>query len=242
MRRRRPRLLLLDNTVDANAVCTPQLIRAAAELAETTVVKTAQEALAAIRADRPDGILLSGSRHTLSEGVPEEVVRENALLMRQGVPVFGVCFGMQVMALVQGGTLRRLSSMCSGRHLVRARPSALFGRGGVLSTYHAHVDVVEAPPPGFLQTAHFVGRVGAGEGAGAVLAFECPRRRLYGVQFHPEADPALARFLLGRFLLMCAPPRGSLAAPRALALVVAALAGLAALACVSATRVARDRA
>lgn len=205
---RRCDVLVLDNTrAEEGGYFTPRLIECISKAADVRVVRTRHEALRAARERRPDAIVLSGSQHTLSENIPKPVLAANAALMQLGIPVLGVCFGMQVMALVHGGSVQRLKRRCVGVHAVVTRASSLFDDDR-FDTYHEHVDAVLELPHGFEETARLLET----DGTRAIVAFEHPSKRLFGVQFHPEADPELARRILARFLSECRGSDGRLAA------------------------------
>jgi GMP synthase (glutamine-hydrolysing) len=129
-------------------------------------------------AKRPKAIILSGGPSSVyADGAPQV----DAELFETGVPVFGICYGFQAMALALGGEVRRTG-------LSEFGPTALSvsGDGGVVlaglpttqQVWMSHGDAVFAPPPGFRTTA-------TTEGA-PVAAFEDAARGFAGVQFHPE--------------------------------------------------------
>ena len=194
------RVVVLDNTEDAeDARFTPLLIECVAELARVTVVRTRAQALRAIATCRPHGILLSGSHHTLSEKVPKDLLAANAALVHSGLPVLGICFGMQVMALLHGGHVQRLPRRITGVHSVHTRDSVLFD-DGVAKTYHDHRDAVVHLPHGFVETARWQHH---GSRRTIPMAMEHCTKPLYGVQFHPEVDRWFVRSVVCRFLSAC---------------------------------------
>jgi GMP synthase (glutamine-hydrolysing) len=119
-----------------------------------------------------------------------------------GVPVLGICYGMQAMAGQLGGRVEPSTHREFGYAEVEpVRGSVLLGgladregpRGALLDVWMSHGDRVEAVPPGFSVT---------GSSANApIAAMEDATRRFYGVQFHPEVTHTLqgAR-LLERFV------------------------------------------
>ncbi|MFF4649457.1 glutamine-hydrolyzing GMP synthase [Streptomyces sp. NPDC001380] len=134
--------------------------------------------VAEMLAKDPKAIILSGGPSSVyAEGAPA-VQRE---LFDAGVPVFGICYGFQAMALALGGDVARTGLREYGRTpmSVSQPGSTLFeGVPGDQSVWMSHGDSVSAAPEGFTVTA-------ATEGT-PVAAFECDERRLYGVQYHPE--------------------------------------------------------
>ncbi len=144
-----------------------------------------------IRAFDPGAIILSGgpaSVHAEASPRPDRGVWDI------GVPVLGICYGMQVMVEEQGGKVRAHDHREFGRAELEVQGGALFGGlGKDLTVWMSHGDQVEVLPKGFVQV---------GKSASCpYAAIEDPARKQYGVQFHPEVvhtkDGAhmLARFL-----------------------------------------------
>ncbi|KAA0254238.1 MAG: glutamine-hydrolyzing GMP synthase [Acidobacteria bacterium] len=129
-----------------------------------------------IRAASPKGIVLSGGPSSVYDpGAPEG----DPALLDLGLPVLGLCYGMQLMARRLGGDVGRAEGREYGRAQVRVSDGRLFsGLSPSQTVWMSHGDHVVSPPPGFRVTA---------ETANApVAAFESEERRLYGLQFHPE--------------------------------------------------------
>ncbi|MGE3578033.1 MAG: glutamine-hydrolyzing GMP synthase [Vicinamibacterales bacterium] len=136
--------------------------------------------LETLRAKHPVGIILSGGPKSVSEtGAP----RCDAALFDIGVPVLGICYGMQLMAAELGGQVvssnRREFGHADVRVAGTGAPPALFRDvPGTLRVWASHGDSVAAAPPGFA--------VAATSSSVPVAAMEHPTRRLYGLLFHPE--------------------------------------------------------
>jgi|SRR5579875_3848931 len=129
-----------------------------------------------IRPLRPSGVVLSGGPSSVYDaGAP---VCDTAVL-RLGLPVLGICYGMQWMAHSLGGNVVRAERREYGpATLVREKDSTLFrGLPRELKVWNSHGDHVIGLPPGF----EISGRTN-----NAVAAIEDPARHLYGVEFHPE--------------------------------------------------------
>src|SRR5918911_1866977 len=101
-------------------------------------------------------------------------------LLELGVPVLGICYGMQLVALSLGGRVEGAEVGEFGRSklTVHDRGRLLAGLPAEQSCWMSHRDTVFAPPPGF--------RALAASTASPVAALEDPERGLYGIQFHPE--------------------------------------------------------
>ncbi len=134
--------------------------------------------LAEIAARDPAGVILSGGPASIYEpGAPAL----DAGLFALGVPVLGICYGMQAMAAALGGEVAHTGAGEFGRTAVALAAESLLFPGeaaGERSCWMSHRDSVVRPPGGFRVTARTAGT--------PVAAMEDRARGLYGVQFHPE--------------------------------------------------------
>ena len=124
----------------------------------------------------PAGVVLSGGPNSVYDaGAPPC----DTAVLSLGVPVLGICYGLQWMTHVLGGHVERADRREYGRtELVVKNGSALFaGLPQRLRIWNSHGDHVRSLPTGFHVT---------GETGNAVSAAEDPARKLYAVQFHPE--------------------------------------------------------
>lgn len=130
----------------------------------------------------PKGLIFSGG--PASVYAPDAPYCDSDLL-RGNVPVLGICYGMQLMAYLLGGKVKRGEKREYGHaRLTILQDCPLFrGLPQELSVWMSHGDVVEALPPGFV--------VAAETPETPVAAMFDPVRRLYGVQFHPEVRHTL---------------------------------------------------
>ncbi|HEV7715505.1 MAG TPA: glutamine-hydrolyzing GMP synthase [Steroidobacteraceae bacterium] len=139
----------------------------------------------AVRAFKPRGIILSGSPESTTDAQPPKAPEA---VYQLGVPVLGICYGMQTMAKQLGGRVAPSRKREFGYAEVRAKSGCrLFGdladrrdaQGlAVLDVWMSHGDRVEALPEGFVAT-------GVTDHA-PLAAMSDERRHFYGVQFHPE--------------------------------------------------------
>ncbi|MDR0488037.1 MAG: glutamine-hydrolyzing GMP synthase [Propionibacteriaceae bacterium] len=130
-----------------------------------------------IMAKKPSAIILSGGPASVYEpGAPQVP----PALFEQGVPVFGICYGFQAMALALGGEVDRTELSEFGRTplTVHTPGRLLSGVPREFSVWMSHGVSVHCPPQGFCSLA-------TTEGA-EVAAMEDPSRKLAGVQWHPE--------------------------------------------------------
>jgi len=126
---------------------------------------------------RPKGVILSGGPASVyAEGAPP-LDRE---LLRLGIPVLGICYGMQLLARELGGRVEgaEVGEFGRSRLDVRENGRLLAGTPAEQSCWMSHRDTVFAPPPGFTALASST--------ASPVAAFESVPEDVYGIQFHPE--------------------------------------------------------
>ncbi|MBT7308541.1 MAG: glutamine-hydrolyzing GMP synthase, partial [Gammaproteobacteria bacterium] len=140
---------------------------------------------AAIQAFNPKGVILSGGPETTTA---EDTPRAPEIVFELGVPVLGICYGMQTMAAQLGGRVESASQREYGYAQVRAHGhTALLNNiedhtsaegYGLLDVWMSHGDRVTELPAGFSVMASTENAPLAG------MADE--QRHFYGLQFHPE--------------------------------------------------------
>jgi GMP synthase (glutamine-hydrolysing) len=149
---------------------------------------------------RPIGIILSGGPESVyAEGAP----RSRPELYELGIPVLGICYGMQLMAHQLGGTVSGAEGRQYGRTEIRVgeRGTLLAGLEERETVWMSHGDHVAAMPAGF--------RAGAATDTAPIVAFENPERGLYGIQFHVEVThTACGLAVLRNFLFGACGARG----------------------------------
>jgi GMP synthase (glutamine-hydrolysing) len=126
---------------------------------------------------KPRGVILSGGPASVyAEGAPP-LDRE---LLELGVPVLGICYGMQLIARALGGSVQgaEVGEFGRSRLTVQETGRLLAGTPPEQFCWMSHRDTVFAPPPGFQALASST--------ASPVAAFESVERGVYGIQFHPE--------------------------------------------------------
>jgi GMP synthase (glutamine-hydrolysing) len=132
----------------------------------------------AITARNPVGVILSGGPKSVSEtGAP----RCDPSLFTVGVPVLGICYGMQLMTDALGGQVAPAPQREFGHALVHvsdSRAPIFDGLTGDLRVWASHGDMVAAAPPGF--------SVLATSANAPVAAMANTDRQLYALLFHPE--------------------------------------------------------
>ncbi|MFY9608853.1 MAG: glutamine-hydrolyzing GMP synthase [Blastocatellia bacterium] len=146
----------------------------------------------AIRKKNPRAIILSGGPSSVyEEGAPHP----DRAVIEMGVPVLGICYGVQLMAHFLGGEVKPSDRREYGQAEigVTAVSQLLAGIPSPLKVWMSHGDYVSRPPEGFQVTASTDAAIGA---------VEDPARQLYGVQFHPEvAHTPQGKAILKNFLV-----------------------------------------
>jgi len=145
-----------------------------------------------LAARNPQALILSGGpESTLVPDAP----RMDPAIVHSGVPLLGICYGMQLIAGDAGGELVKLDRAEYGPATVTVETSnPLFaGVERESRAWMSHGDSVVKLPPGFLETASTE--------RCKVAAMADDRRKIYGVQFHPEvAHTEIGRRVLGNFV------------------------------------------
>jgi len=130
-----------------------------------------------IRRRKPKGIILSGGPMSVYD---PKAVRPNPAIFHLGIPILGICYGHQLIAQHFGGEVKPAEKGEYGRtELYVLDGSDLFkGLNPRLICWMSHSDVVTRAPEGFKVTARTVNT--------PVAAMSDVKRKIFGVQFHPE--------------------------------------------------------
>ncbi|HUE77326.1 MAG TPA: glutamine-hydrolyzing GMP synthase [Longimicrobiales bacterium] len=131
-----------------------------------------------IRAWRPRGVILSGGPASVYD---DDVPDLDPSILQLGVPVFGICYGMQLLAKLDGAAVEGGKREYGRAEMDIVDDDELFAGfepGEHMTVWMSHGDHVTTPPPGYdvLATTPSL----------PVAAFRNADRRAYGVQFHPE--------------------------------------------------------
>ena len=154
-----------------------------------------------IKEFNPAGIILSGSHMSAYE---ESNDQASQAVFEAGVPVLGICYGMQTMAQQLGGKVESGTKREFGYAEVRAHNHTKLLEGiedfkgedgeGMLKVWMSHGDKVSELPPGFV--------VMASTPSCPIAGMADEKRRFYAVQFHPEVTHTVkGREILQRFVL-----------------------------------------
>ncbi len=153
-----------------------------------------------IRDFKPQGIILSGGPNSVYE---VEDFKASQVVFELGVPVLGICYGMQTMAAQLGGKVESSARREFGYAEMRAHGHSTLFKGiedrrnvqghGLLDVWMSHGDKVTALPPGF--------SVIGSNASTPIAAMADERRGFYAVQFHPEVTHTLkGKEIIGRFV------------------------------------------
>lgn len=145
-----------------------------------------------LRRLNPTGIIFTGGPNSVYDNASPHIAKEYFDL---GIPTLGICYGCQLMAYTLGGEVKSCEKSEYGKiRVTRSADSLLFGNIPEESiVWMSHTDYVSRLPEGFRVTAHTEDCPCA--------AFECPEKKLYAVQFHPEVTHSeYGREILRHFL------------------------------------------
>ncbi|WP_363323669.1 glutamine-hydrolyzing GMP synthase [Zoogloea sp.] len=153
-----------------------------------------------VRSFAPEGIILSGGPNSVYAG---EEWKAPMAVFEIGVPVLGICYGMQTMAAQLGGKVESSGKREFGYAEIRARGHSELFRGiqdrsndeghGLLDVWMSHGDKVTELPAGF--------KVIASNESTPIAAMADEARKFYAVQFHPEVTHTIkGKEMIARFV------------------------------------------
>ena len=167
-----------------------------------------------VRKMNPRALVLSGGPASVLD---DDAPSVDPQIFDLGVPVLGICYGMQLIARLLGGELSRATIREYGRETVTIAPGHRFTPGNVqmesgneavvkksrlydgfedyptLEVWMSHGDSIITPPPDFIVTA--------GSTSSIIASFEHTNKNIFGVQFHPEVvHTPLGKEILRNFL------------------------------------------
>ena len=163
--------------LDFGSQFTQLIARRLRELSVYSEILPFNTPIAEIRARKPVGIVLSGGPRSVSE---HSAPRCDPAVYDAGVPVLGICYGMQLMTDALGGEVAPAPQREYGHAVIRIQEDApiLASVGPELRVWASHGDFVKRAPSGFTVTATSANA--------PVAAMVNEPRRLYAILFHPE--------------------------------------------------------
>ncbi|MDR1741407.1 MAG: glutamine-hydrolyzing GMP synthase [Synergistaceae bacterium] len=179
--------------IDCGSQLTQLIARRVREMKTHSVVLPWDADAGRVRDAAPKGVIISGGPDSVND---EGAIRVDEDVFALGVPVLGICYGMQLMAKCLGGEVSAGERPEYGVTPIETDEASPLFRGlpREFEVVMSHGDRVSALPPGFRATAWT-------RGEGLAAAMENAERRLFGLQFHPEVvhtqngDKILGRFL-----------------------------------------------
>ena len=135
------------------------------------------DAMKKINEMKPDGIIFTGGPNSVYD--PESPHCEPEMF-ELGIPVMGICYGSQLMAYMLGGKVETAPVSEYGKTIVSVKPGSVLMEGVSEETvcWMSHTDYISQVPEGFVITADTP--------VCPVAAMECPEKKFYATQFHPE--------------------------------------------------------
>jgi len=163
--------------LDFGSQYTQLIARRVRELKVFSVIEPCSISLAKIKAINPKGIILSGGPHSVYEKKAPVLNKE---ILKLGVGVLGICYGMQIMVKTLGGVVKESSRREYGRAAMSIDDckDLFFGLKPKITSWMSHTDKVTKLPKGFRKLSHTSNTQYASIGNS--------QQKLYGVQFHPE--------------------------------------------------------
>lgn len=124
----------------------------------------------------PKGIILSGGPESLYDKDSPKLDRE---IFNLNIPVLGICYGLQLIAYLLGGRIKKSKKREYGRSKIFIKESKLFkGIPEEINVWMSHGDSVDIPPDGFKVTSFSEN--------GIIASIE--KGHIFGLQFHPEVN------------------------------------------------------
>ncbi len=153
-----------------------------------------------IRSMRPVGIILSGGPSSVYEqGAP----KSSAEVLELGIPVLGICYGLQVIADQLGGRVDPFARREFGKAVLKVDKGddLLEGLDGATTVWMSHGDSLSQLPKGFEPIAH--------TDNAPICAIRNPAKKIFGVQFHPEVvHTQQGKKILSNFLMRVCGAKG----------------------------------
>ena len=180
--------------LDYGSQYTQLIARKARELGVYSIILPFRAILKEIAAQNPKGIVLSGGPNSVYE---KDAPALNADLFELQVPILGICYGMQLLALNLGGKVEPGTTREYGNASISlsSKSSLIDEKADNSVVWMSHGDHVAKAPEGFTVTAM---------SGGIICAMEDRELGLFGLQFHPEvAHSVEGKNILGRFFDLC---------------------------------------
>ena len=186
--------------LDFGGQYTQLIARRVRELGVFSEIRPFNEPIDKIKAFHPSAVILSGGPSSVYDA---QAPKPDSGVFELGVPVLGICYGLQLIADQLGGKVDPSARREFGKAALRIdRHEDLFkGLDASTSVWMSHGDALSQMPPGFDAIAH--------SDNSPICAIRNTTKRIFGVQFHPEVvHTPDGKKILGNFLFAVAGLRG----------------------------------
>ncbi|MCF7873811.1 MAG: glutamine-hydrolyzing GMP synthase [Candidatus Omnitrophica bacterium] len=163
--------------IDFGSQYTQLIARRVRELKVFSIVKPYTITKAEVAKIKPKAIILSGGPHSVyQKGAPS--LKKHFLTFK--VPILGICYGMQILIQAKKGIVKegRKREYGHAKMYIDNHDDLFFSLPAAISSWMSHTDQIVKLPSGFRQLSHTLNTKFASVGN--------PKKKLYGVQFHPE--------------------------------------------------------
>lgn len=181
--------------VDYGSQYTQLIARRARELGVYSIIVPFSATVETIQTYNPLGIVLSGGPNSVYD---KDAPQLNKAVLDLGLPILGICYGLQLLALAYGGSVQAAKTREYGKAklVLKKQSKILLSDYDASTVWMSHGDHVAAAPEGFAVTAT--------SEDGIICGVEDDDRKLYGLQFHPEvAHSEYGRQILENFIGRC---------------------------------------
>ena len=163
--------------LDFGSQYTQLIARRVRELKVFSIIEPCTIAISKIKKINPKGIIISGGPHSVYEKKAPSLKKE---ILQLGIPILGICYGMQILVKTLKGGVREGKRREYGRAkmYIDDHQDLFFSLPAKIISWMSHTDQVVSLPAGFKLLAHTLNTKFAAIGNS--------RRKIYGVQFHPE--------------------------------------------------------
>jgi GMP synthase (glutamine-hydrolysing) len=172
--------------LDFGSQYTQLIARRVRELELYSYVLPGSASLEEIRAQKPSVIILSGGPSSVyDKGAPKLAHGFWDYQLENGIPILGICYGMQLLVHELGGAVAPAQIREYGKMLIKPAVGSVFfdldhsnSFSVGFSVWMSHGDEIKSLPPGFRENSR--------SDSGSPAGIENPKRKIFGLQFHPE--------------------------------------------------------
>jgi len=163
--------------LDFGSQYTQLIARRVRELKVFSVIEPCTASIEKIKKIKPKAIILSGGPHSVYERKAPPLKKE---ILKLGIPILGICYGMQILVKTLGGDVKEAKKREYGRAkmYIDNHDDLFFSLPAKIISWMSHTDQAKQLPEGFIQLAHTLNTKYAAIGN--------KDKKIYGVQFHPE--------------------------------------------------------